>query len=167
MLESPKLININTSDFELFSLVSPPVTTDTEAKLAKFKRLPQGWNFGRGVSIKDDVFDIAVDLLRYINQLGISKTDAFPGTDGDVCLGAYRFSHYIEASIEVDLTITVSYEMGADEVFSKEGLSVREAKKELREAVKLIWGSSALFTRATMIELDTDLTTWLSKNSSA
>ena len=153
----------DTSDFHIL-YVPQPAMSKTEKKLAGFRNLPRGWNYGRGRSIRKDVYEMAVALLRYINELGLSKTDVFPGVDGDVCITAYRFGHYLEVSVEVDLTLSVSHEFDNQEVFSKESLSRSEAKSALREAVKTIWGSSDLSTQDIMIGEKTDLTKWLLKS---
>lgn len=153
------LKGFNTSDFQIL-VVPQPVMSKTEIKLAGFKKLPKGWNYGHGRSIRKEVYEEAVFLLRYINELGLSKTDVFPGTDGDVCITAYRFGHYLEVSVEVDLTLSVSHEFDNEEVFSRESLSRSEAKSALRGAAETIWGSSGLSTQHTMIKRGTDLITW-------
>lgn len=158
------MIRTNSADFSVYLPFGRAAETDTDVKLLKFRRLPVGWNYGQGVPIRDNVYATSIDLLHYINVLGLSKTDAFPGTDGDVCLTAYRYSHYLEVVVEVDLSISVSYELEDNEVFSREGLSIVEAKKAVREGIDSIWGSSDLSTLATMIEPRTVSTTWPSKN---
>jgi hypothetical protein len=149
----------NASDFRIFSTPNQSAS-NTAKKLVAFKNLSDGWNYGRGRPIRNNVYKIATSLLLHINELAISKTDAFPGSDGDVCITAYQFTHYLEVTVEVDLTISVSHEVDDDEISSKEGLSLFEAKKELREAVGKIWASSDLFTQPTTIRLGTDLITW-------
>lgn len=153
----------DTSDFRIFD-TSNQSASHAARKLAAFKNLPDGWNYGRGRPIRNDVYEYATILLSYIRDLAISKTDAFPGSDGDVCITAYRFAHYLEISIEVDLTISVSHEVDDIEIFSKEGLSLIEAKKELREAVGKIWDLSDLFTQPITMPLKTDLITWHLRN---
>ena len=138
--------------------------SNTAKKLAAFKNLPHGWNYGRGCPIREDVYDHAESLLLYINELGISNTDAFPGSDGDVCITAYRLDHYLEVTVEVDSSISVSHEIGDNEDSFVENLSLADAKKALREAVGKIWGLSDLFTHPTMIEPRTDSTTWHLRN---
>lgn len=154
----------NDSGFEIFAFGPSSLRSKTERKLLSFKNLPDGWNYGCGRAIEDDVYKCATILLQYVNQLGISKTDVFPGTDGDVCLTAYRFSHYIEMVVEVDLTIAISHEVGEDEVLSKGGLTLAEAKTELMGVIKGIWGSSDLSTQPITIKSRTDLITWHSES---
>ena len=150
----------DTSDFHLFGVPQHSVSK-TEKKLAGFKNLSKGWNYGCGRPIRDNVYRDAEILLRYINELGISKTDAFPGIDGDVCITAYRLVHYLEVTIEIDSTISVSHEINDNEVLSKEGLSLLEARRVLQGVAEEIWGSSDSSIHVTMIESSTGLTTWL------
>lgn len=154
----------NISVFRAFGVEAFPRKSKTERKLGRFKRLPKGWNYGCGLSIRKDVHDCAVDLLSLINQLGLSKTDAFPGSDGDVCITAYRFSHYVEVTIEVNMTISISHEIDDKEVLFKEGLTPRQARTELLGVTEAIWGLSDLSTQPTMIGSKTNLTTWHLKN---
>lgn len=149
----------DTSDFRIIGMTNQSAS-NTARKLAAFKNLPNGWNYGRGRPIRNDVYEIAANLLVYINELAISKTDAFPGNDGDVCITAYRFAHYLEVTVEVDLTISVSYEVNDIEISSKEGMSLVEAKKELRGAVGKIWALSDLSTQPTTMPLKTNSITW-------
>ncbi len=156
-----KLLDV--SNIQFFPAPERDVS-NTARKLAAFKNLPQGWNYGRGRPIRDDVYVHAESLLSYINELGISNTDAFPGSDGDVCITAYRFDHYLEVTVEVDLSISVSHEIEDNEDSFVENLSLAEAKKALREAIEKIWGLSDLFTHGTMIEPRTDSIIWRLRN---
>lgn len=153
----------DTSDFRIFGTASQS-ESNAARKLAAFKNLPNGWNYGRGRPIRNDVYEIATKLLAYINDLAISKTDAFPGSDGDVCITAYRFAHYLEVTVEVDLTISVSYEVNDMEISSKEGMLLDEAKKELRGAAGKIWALSDLSTQPTTMQLKTNSITWHLRN---
>lgn len=119
----------------------------TEKKLMEFKTLPYGWNYGQGEPIKESVYEIAVKLIRYINELGITNTDVFPGNDGDVCITGYHFDHYLEVNIEIDLNMSVCreilnmsvcHEIKDEEVLSKESLSLEEAKKILQKIADII-----------------------------
>lgn len=151
------------SEFRIFGSIDH-YPSNAARKLAEFKNLPEGWNYGCGVPIRNDVFERATILQEHIEELLISKTDAFPGSDGDVCITAYHFSHYLEVTVEVDLTVSVSYEVDDIEISSKEELSLVEAKKELRRAVEKIWASSDLFTRAITMQPETDSITWRLRN---
>lgn len=154
---------LDASDFQIFP-IPDHVVSNTARKLAAFKNLSHGWNYGRGCPIRDDVYDHAKGLLLYINELGLSNTDVFPGSDGDVCITAYRFDHYLEVTVEVDSSISVSHEIGDNEDSFVENLSLADAKKALQRAVGKIWGLSDLFTHPTMIGLRTDSITWHLRN---
>lgn len=162
--ERKRMIKLfDTSDFQIFP-IPQYVVSSTARKLAAFKNLSHGWNYGSGCPIRDNVYDCAKGLLLYINELGLSNTDAFPGSDGDVCITAYRFDHYLEVTVEVDSSISVSYEIGDNEEFFMENLSRAAAKKALLRAVGKIWGLSDLSIHPTMIEPGTDSIIWLLRN---
>jgi hypothetical protein len=62
----------------------------TLAKIGSFASLPVGWDYGQGVPASVTTVSLARDLYYELTQLGFTRTEAFPGTDGAIQLTAYE-----------------------------------------------------------------------------
>jgi hypothetical protein len=62
----------------------------TLAKIGSFASLPVGWDYGNGVPASVSTVSLARDLYYELTQLGFTRTEAFPGTDGAIQLTAYE-----------------------------------------------------------------------------
>ena len=58
----------DTSDFRIFSTSNQPASNAVR-KLAAFKNLPDGWNYGRDRPIRNDVYEFATILLSIHSTL--------------------------------------------------------------------------------------------------
>ena len=74
-------------------------------------------------------------------DLGFTRTDAFPGPEGEVRYCVYRDDRYYEFTLELDGSVTTVVE--TDGVENETVSSFEEAKKVLKEAI--IWNISDLF----------------------
>jgi hypothetical protein len=62
----------------------------TLAKIVSFAGLPVGWDYGQGVPASANTVSLARNLYYELTQLGFTRTEAFPGTDGGIQLTAYE-----------------------------------------------------------------------------
>jgi len=117
-----------------FSAVFPPTKTKhpTESKLEGFARLARGWHFGEGDGFCRGVVQAVKELNREAISLSFPETDVFPGLNGDIVLAIYRNSHCLEFIVDSTCRVDVCEERHGREVASREDLSVREAKQEIR-----------------------------------
>lgn len=143
------ILEMNSSDFKTLFFDSVDFISKAEKKLNEFRYLPEGWHYGQGVPIDTSVYDRAISLQKFISFIGFTATDSFPGVDGDVMLTVYRGDHYIEISIEKNLSITLIHEKNDKEIICKPDLDIDKAKYLLLEIARSIWNISALFTPST------------------
>jgi len=119
--------------------------SQTAQKIENFRQLPVGWHFGSGVPPTGDTIQKAIALNRVAAQVGFTKTNAFPGVDGEIQITLYDDSVYLEFTIESDGTITFVYEHDNKEILYKEKLSLDEAVRKIQELRGATWVSSELF----------------------
>jgi hypothetical protein len=105
----------------------------TEAKLASFSALPNGWHYGGGQAIRMDVISRAQRMLGIFAEFNIRKTDAFPGASGEVMLTAYTDHDYYELVFAPSGEISLLREVNRVEDFSQAGLDENTAAWQLRE----------------------------------
>ncbi len=110
----------------------------TEQKITSFGKLPAGWNYGQGSPATSDRVITAILYNRLYRAYGFSKTDAFPGNDGEIMITAYEGDHYVEITFEIDNTCRFVYEYQRNEEVYKEGLSRAEAVRFLIGAVEKV-----------------------------
>jgi hypothetical protein len=125
-------MNIGDKEFMFFSKI---VTDDhvVEVKIRSFSDLADGWHFGEGGPISEKVISVALALSKYARELNFSEIDAFPGVNGEILLTLYYGDYVLELTVESDLSINVVMEVGDEEVFDKEGLSILEAKEQVHK----------------------------------
>jgi hypothetical protein len=115
----------------------------TVRKIDRFRSLPVGWHYGRGGPISDSVISLTQELHRFLLQIGLTKTDAFAGADGEALLTAYHEQHYVAIVVEPTGEISVAHEVAGTDVASAEDLDLKEAKGHLLAIARDIWSLSA------------------------
>ena len=116
-----------------------PRLVNTVKKIKSFEHLSPGWNYGRGGPISPSVISDATAFLWKFALSGLNDTDAFPGINGEVMVTAYEGEHYVEAIVEADGSISLTYEVNDVENFSKERMDSEEATRKLQEISGGIW----------------------------
>ncbi|MCI0486290.1 MAG: hypothetical protein L0229_06785 [Blastocatellia bacterium] len=120
----------------------------TTKKIQGFKNLPQGWHYGEGVPPSDDTINKAVSLNIEAANSEFTKTNAFPGIDGEIQFTIYQGEAYLEFTIETNGSITFLYEENNEEKEYQENLSFNEAVEKIRDFKEKVWPSSELFTNS-------------------
>jgi hypothetical protein len=131
-------------------------TTKTERKIESFRSLQHGWHFGEGGPLQDHRATMGKELLSTLTLLGLTKTDAFPGPNGELMLTAYIGDQCLEILIQPDDTITINHEVGSVSVSSVYGLTAAAARSRLSEIAPQIWNIPASFTHASTTFNETD-----------
>ncbi len=96
-------------------------------KIASFRELLPGWNFGEGVAPTERVIELATKLNAEAAVHGFDKSDAFPGINGEILLLFVIGEESVELTIESDESITCVVEFGSVETERDEGLSFEDA----------------------------------------
>ena len=98
----------------------------TEDKIKGFKNLEKGWHYGRGIKFSDKVINQSLELLEAINLAGYSRTDAFPGLDGEIELAIYNNDVYCVITLESDENwkFNIIFENDDEELFEASIISV-------------------------------------------
>jgi hypothetical protein len=115
----------------------------TLTKILSFARLPFGWHYGEGRPIDKKVIQRALAILWRLYRL--ADSDAFPGSDGEIMVTGYEGDHYIEAIVENDGSVSLTYEFKDSEIFAQERMSAEEADAKLMEIAGQIWNISAFY----------------------
>jgi hypothetical protein len=158
------LINTKHVTYHTFYAFAVSPTQDSAlAKIADFAKLKTGWHYGEGLVISEQVRRYAVALLIAAEGVGFTKTDAFPGANGEIALAIYKDDTYIEFTIEKELSITFYSEVDDNEEELLEGLTLDEAKQKIIEFGKRQWNLSGSSTEEPMTQPRKDLQAWPSK----
>lgn len=116
-----------------------PAPAETTSKINSFAELPAGWHFGEGMPPSPDRVKNARLLHFEFVRSGFTRTNAFPGIDGQIMVTAYRGSEYHEFSLELDGSLDYVFELGNEEQDCKENLSLEEALEIVRELANIVW----------------------------
>jgi hypothetical protein len=119
----------------------------TMMKIQSFENLALGWNYGEGGPIDPSVIRGAISILLKFSLTGLTDTDAFPGINGEVMVTAYERDHYLEAIVESNGSISVTYDVNDVEKFSKERMEPEEALTKLQDLAGQIWNTSDFYIR--------------------
>lgn len=133
----------------------------TEKKLDSFRDLPVGWDYGRGGPISTQVIIQTKSLLNYMILLGLTVTEAFPGSSGEVMLAAYVDDHCIEIVLDENNQVSLTHEENDAELSSQSDMSARQARSALKKIAEEIWNTSDSFTPENTIVGRSDLQGWL------
>lgn len=106
--------------------------TEIEAKIKGYGSLRPGWHYGEGVTPPDSNIQTALKLHDTFLDEGFTRTNAFPGVDGEVRVTAYHNQYYLELTVEVDGSITFVYESGDEEIAYEENLSPTQANAKIK-----------------------------------
>jgi hypothetical protein len=110
-----------------------PTFNQTIEKIGTFKYLESGWHYGEGRAPSDNTLKAALSIVGQANLLGFSAMNAFPGISGEIQVTIYDGDSYYEFTIEPDGRTTVIHEVGREEVFYQEGLSLEQALIKLED----------------------------------
>lgn len=121
------------------------MSLDTEEKINSFTALPDGWDYGSGGPLPQETANLAVlwnNFLRFVST-GLLATNAGPGSDGEIAIGASLGDHYIGVIIEPDHTVSVMYDVDHTPKFYRPRLSNAAAQQAVYDAWGQIVGGSA------------------------
>jgi hypothetical protein len=122
----------------------------TLQKIREFQSLDDGWHFGKGNPPDSKTVHHAMSLAtRAI--ISTFDTDAFPGIDGEIMVTVYHKQHYLEFTIESDMTVTFVHQVNDNDVEYQEGLTFNDSLRLLDNFSENIWNTSGLSTRNIMI----------------
>ncbi len=82
----------------------------TVDKIFSFKQLDNGWCYGEGITITDEIIEKAIRLEARARLVGFSETDAFPGLNGEISVALYFQTHYFEFTFDVNGTVVFVHE---------------------------------------------------------
>lgn len=123
-------------------------------KIASFRELNNGWDYGLGVPTTKETVNIA----QSIAQIGKAKNfgiDAFPATDGGIVLNLYIEEDFIYVTINPNASLDLRHEKGIGEDYDIiediENISLEEIIEHLN-AIYIKCFSSELYTSRSMIQ---------------
>lgn len=119
-------------------------TSPTTLKIRSFKRLLEGWHYGKGVPPTNAAIEQALKLNSGALSSGFLKTDAFPGIDGEILVAVYYGEWYLEFTLEANMSVTFVAEKNREEVEYVEGLSVEDALNKIAQYREKVWTLSGL-----------------------
>jgi len=79
---------------------------NTAAKIASFSKLPFGWHSGFGLPPETETVRLALELEAALRVAGLSKTNAYPGLDGEIQVTAYHGPLFVELIVMGDGRVT-------------------------------------------------------------
>ena len=127
------------------SFINYYATDPTEQKIQGFKNLPYGWDYGEGATPTDDTISIARRLNTAALRVGFDKTNAFPGTGGEIQVTAYHDSFYLEMTIELDGLITFVFDNNDQEIEYRK-MTLDQVMVKIHAFQGMIWALSDLLT---------------------
>lgn len=143
----------NKADFEI--RVALPQTLG-QKKITEFTKLAAGWNFGAGKEFLDRVIIQAKQADNLLVQLLAAPTDAFPGSNGEIMVTAYKDDYYLEYTLHGGDEFSVRAIKGNTVIQSASRVGQREALSNLVGVAQTIWGTSGSSTpNITMITAGT------------
>lgn len=110
-----------------------PTLNETRGKLIGFAFLPEGWHHKEGVPAKEHALKTALVILNDLEEVGFSRTDAYPGLDGGVMVSAYDLPDSYDFDVKPSGLITVAHERGDEDVFYQEKMTVKEVRGKIKE----------------------------------
>ncbi len=142
------------TDYFIGSAVSSVWVTMPEYRALRrinlFGKLKEGWDFGEGVPSPPGVVADAKTVLRTIVSCGIPKTDAFPGTDGEIIVTGYLERECFEFVVRIDRCVDIIIEQNDKEVFSTEGIALSKLPVVLNKNMEKQWHTSGSYTPLNM-----------------
>jgi hypothetical protein len=133
----------------------------TEEKIFNFSLLKAGWNYGEGEDFSNEAIREAMELHREIIFRGFSRTDAFPGLDGEIQVTIYEGEHYFAFEREKIGTWSVTHEVNNNQVDAVPGLNFEQVKKHLASTNSILCSACDYYRGETIgTRYVEDLTTW-------
>jgi hypothetical protein len=139
--------------------------TRTIRKINDFRFMPVGWHYGKGGPISEKTIGLALHAYESLLLVGLSRTDAFPGADGEVLVTAYHkkttgFNSYIAVMIETNGFMSVRYEINQTDVSYIESDDIRVIKTAIYDIARTIWNILGSSIQKTLISTSDGLATW-------
>ena len=100
-------------------------------KILEFKTLEEGWHWGEGSSIKNEIIQKTLELDKKAYEFGYFVTDAFPGLDGEIAFTIYYKDDYFEFIVENNGMVTYVHEYKDEEVFCESNIPFNEALEKI------------------------------------
>lgn len=104
-----------------------PTIEKTIEKINSFAELPSGWRFGEGGAISAGKISFAVNLILYAENLGITRANAFAGSDLELLISFYFENKSIDLTFEADGSITFAADCDGEQVGFQENLTLKDA----------------------------------------
>jgi len=144
---------INKADFTV--MVAAPQTLG-HRKLNSFAKLKKGWNYGEGKEFSSVRINKAKQIDNILVQLLASPTDAFPGSDGQIMVTAYKGPYYLEYTLHDDNNFSMRTLKGSTVVSNVSYVNQGTALSNLAKTAEHIWGTFGSSTpNFTMITVGT------------
>jgi hypothetical protein len=132
----------------------------TQEKIFNFSRLESGWNYGEGERFSNEVIRSAMKLHSEIIFRGFSRTDAFPGLDGEIQITIYEGDHYYAFELEKSGIWSVTHEI-YNEIETVSGLDFEQVKNYLHSINSMLCTAFDYYRgKAIGTKYVEDLTTW-------
>jgi hypothetical protein len=134
-------------------------------KINEFESLENGWCYGEGKSFAKATINNATEIFYVFFKLGIDKTDAFPGLDGEIRVTGYDSEHYFELTLEDNGLATYLYEKNDEEEKYFEDIGLTEAIEKAKEDIRKIKSCQSLlehYIQSIGIEKESAFKVWLS-----
>lgn len=139
----------------------------TAEKISGFKHLQYGWHYGEGAPPSEETINSALALNQEAAAVGFTRTNAFPGIEGEIQVTIYHGPAYLEFTIEPDGRIALVREHDQQEVESEENLSLSGALARIRSLKGLLWVLSESSIRSTTTQTPGLLRVWPSNPPAA
>ena len=108
-----------------------PNIAETIKKVRSFSELENGWHFGEGVAPSTRVQDKAIAVLHGVQMIGLSRSNAFPGVNGEIEITFYHRDSFLELTFETDGSLTIPGDEDRWPALFKEGFSIADVITKL------------------------------------
>lgn len=142
-------------------------TTETIKQIERFRELPDGWHYGRGVAPSEEAAKLARTIVLRGAQWGLPDSDAMPGANGEIQVGIYYGDSYLEFTIEPNGLIDYRREEEDLQVAAENRQSLRDALSILKNFAAEAWLLSGRSTASTTPHGRVDLASWHSRTMKA
>lgn len=137
----------DSSLWAVFEVRPSPILT----KIDSFASLPIGWDYGQGVPASVNTVSLARDLYYELTQLGFTRTEAFPGTDGGIQLTAYEVDlQHIVVIIKPSGEISLTHKINGQRIRPSIVADRNMIKTSLRGIAREIWNISVSSTPSSL-----------------
>ena len=133
----------------------------TESKLLGFAGLKDGWHYRDGKAFTEGAINDCIILHRQIFFKGFTRTNAFPGPNGEIQVTVYYDQHYFQFERESSGLWNITHEVNDEEVEFAE-------RKEFSQVVNYVNGLNAklcdtsdVYSRLIGTPIEGGSTTWL------